>query len=113
MPAESKESTVIQPRVPRIVHLKVCQKQTIWPDWNCDCENTNTSEDHWEADNKSDFELQNGIEAPEFPAHQDGGAEPNVSASIPPRPMSIQQTEQPLMTVTTIETRRNKGCMKV
>jgi len=33
-----------------------------WLNWNEDLDNPNGSEDHWEADNESDMELDNGSE---------------------------------------------------
>jgi len=67
------------------------------------------SNNDWKADNKSDIELDNGIEALESPEHQDVSIASNVPRLIRPTRTSMEQAEKGLMTVTAVETRRNKG----
>jgi len=83
-----------------------------WLSWNGDFDNPNVSEDDWEADNESDIELDNEIKALESPEHRVVSATPNVPGLIQPTRMSLKQAQKALMTVTAMETRRNKGNKK-
>ena len=65
--------------------------------------------DDWEADNESDIDLYNGIEAPESPEPQVVGSARNVPGLIRPTWRSMQQPRKGLMIVTATETRRNTG----
>jgi len=80
-----------------------------WPDWNGDLDNPNESEDHWEADNESDIELENGIKDVESPERRDVSAALNVPGLIWPTGRSKKKTEKVLMTVNTMETRKIQG----
>jgi len=55
-----------------------------WLNWNGDLDNTNDSEDDWEADNKFDMELYNGIEDSDSPEQRNVSAAADVSGLIQP-----------------------------
>jgi len=83
-----------------------------WLNWNGDLDNPNDSEDDWEADNESDMELHNGIEDSETPEQRNVSAAPNVPGLIQPIQRSKKTVEKALMTVNTMETKRNKRIEK-
>jgi len=64
------------------------------------------------ADVDSDLEQDNSIEDLECPEQWDVSAMPNVAGLIGPTQKSKRQAEKVLMTVNTIETRRNNGVKK-
>jgi len=80
-----------------------------WLNWNGDLDNPNDSEDDCAGDVESDIEQDNSVEDPECPEQQDVSATPNVPGLIRPTRKSKRQAEKVLMTVSAIETRRNKG----
>jgi hypothetical protein len=86
---------------------------TNWLYWNGNLDNTNVSEDDWEADNESDLEQDNVIEDPETPAQRDVSAVPNVPGLIRPSRRSKKKAEMLIMTVSAMEMRRNKGNKKM
>ena len=75
-------------------------------------DNSNDSEDDCAADVESDIEQDNGIEDPEYPVERDVSAAPSVPGLIGPTRMSKSKAEKLLMTVNSIETRRNDGVKK-
>jgi hypothetical protein len=83
-----------------------------WLNWNGDLDNPNVSEDECEPDDESDTEPCKGIKASESPEHRVVGATPNVPGLIQPTRKSMKQAEKGLVTVSTMETRRNKGNKK-
>ena len=83
-----------------------------WLNWNGDLDNPNDSEDDCAPDVESDMEQDNTIEDPESPKQQDVSAAPNVPGLIRPTRKSKRHAEKVLVTVNTIETRRNKGVKK-
>jgi hypothetical protein len=83
-----------------------------WLNWNGDLDNPNNSEDDWEADNKSDTELDNGSEVSETLAVRNVSADPNVPGLIRPVRQSKKKVEKAFVTVNIMETRRNKGIKK-
>jgi len=83
-----------------------------WLNWNGDLDNPNDSEEHCAADYDSDIEHNNCIEDPECPEQQDVSAEPNVPGLVQPTRKSKRQAEKVLVTVNSVETRRNKGGKK-
>ena len=101
-PAESKEDSA----------PKSISDTENWLNWNGDLDNPNVSKDDWEADDESDLEQDNVIEDPETPAQQDVSAAPNVPGLIRPLRRSKEKAEKLIVTVSAIETRRNKGHKK-
>jgi hypothetical protein len=83
-----------------------------WHNWNGDLDNPNDSEDNCAADVESDMEQDNTIEDPESPEQRDVSAAPNVPGLIRPTRKSKRHAETVLVTVNTIEIRRNKGVKK-
>jgi len=83
-----------------------------WLIWNGDLDNPNGREDDWEADNESDIELDNGIEDSETPEQQNVSAAPNVTRLIRPTRRFKEIAQKVLMTVDTMESRRNMGMKK-
>jgi hypothetical protein len=83
-----------------------------WLNWNGDLDNLNDSEDDCTPDVESDMEQDNTIEDPESPEQRDMSAAPNVPRLIRPTRKSKRHAETVLVTVDTIETRRNKGVKK-
>jgi len=81
-------------------------------DWNVDWANPNASEDNSEADNLSHIELDSGIEDLERLEQGDLIATPNVPRLIWPTWISKKIAEKLLMTMNTIEMRRNKRYKK-
>jgi len=67
------------------------------------------SEDDWEPDNESDFELDNGIEALEILGCRDVSAIPIVPGSNQPTRRSIKQSEKGFMMVSAMEARRSRA----
>jgi len=80
--------------------------------WDGDLDNSNDSEDDCGADVESDIEQDNAIEDPECPEQRDGRATPNVPGLSRPLRKWKWQAEEVLVTVSAIETRRNKGVKK-
>jgi len=62
-----------------------------------------------EADIESDIKLDNVIEAPESPEHQDMSAAPNVAGMIRPTQRSKKPVGNVLMTINTMVMRKIKG----
>jgi len=83
-----------------------------WLHWNAKLDNPNDSEDDCVADFESDLQQVNGIEDPECPEQWDVSAAPNVPGLIQPTWKSKRQAEMVLVTVNTMETRRNMGIKK-
>jgi len=83
-----------------------------WLNWNGDLGNSNECEDDCEADNQSDIELGSGIKASESPEHRVVNAIPDVPELIQLTRRLMNQAEDGLMTVSAMETRRNKGNKK-
>ena len=108
-PPNLNESTVIQSKVMRIVHLKSISDTEDWLHWNGDLDNPIDSEDDCAADIESDKEQDNRIDDVECPEHQDVCAAPNVPGLIRPTWKSKRQAEKVLMTVNSTKTRSNKG----
>jgi len=77
--------------------LGKCTWKHSWPkiylDWNGDLQNPNTSDDDWEADNGSNIEIDNGVEAPSSPEHQDVSATPYAPQLILPTQWSLNQVD--------------------
>jgi len=80
-----------------------------WLDWNGDLDNANVSEDDWEADDEFDLEQDNVIEDSETTVQRDVSAALNVPRLIRPTRKSKRQAEKVIVTVSAMETRRNKG----
>jgi hypothetical protein len=83
-----------------------------WLNWNGDLDNTTDSEDDCVADVESDMEQDNTFEDPKSPEQRDVSTTPNVPGLIRPTWKSKRHAEKVLVTVNTIETRRNKGVKK-
>jgi len=83
-----------------------------WLNLNGDLDNPNVWEYDWEADHKSDVEQDNGIEDPDSTEKWDVSAAPNVPGLIWPTRRSNNKAAQQLMTVSAVETKRNKGHKK-
>jgi len=83
-----------------------------WPKWNGDLDNSNDSEDHYEADNRSDGELDNCIEDPESHEHSAVCPTPNVPGLIWPTRRAKEKSEKGLVMVNATETRRIRGNRK-
>jgi hypothetical protein len=83
-----------------------------WLNRNGDLDNPNVREDECEPDDESDTEPCKGIKASESPEHRVVSAAPNVPGLIQPTRISMKQAEKGLVTVSTMETRRNKGNKK-
>jgi len=84
-----------------------------WLNWNVDLDNPNTSKDDGDADDQSDIvELHNDIKPQECPEHMVVSGARNDPGLTWPTWRSIKQAEKGLMTVTAMETRRNKGNKK-
>jgi len=79
-----------------------------WLNWNGDLDNPNDNEDDCAADDESDIEHNNGIEDPECPEQQAVSAAPNVPWLVRPTRKSKTLAEKALLTVSAIDTRRNK-----
>jgi len=75
-------------------------------------DNPNTSKNCCDADNEFDIELGNRIKASESPEHHIVSAAPTVPGLIWPTWRLMKQAEQGLMTVSAMETKRNKGNKK-
>ena len=75
--------------------------------------NPNESENDSEADVESDIEPSFGIKASESPEHCVVSAAPNVPGLIRPTLKLMKQAEKGLVTVSAMETRRNKGNKKM
>jgi len=83
-----------------------------WLDWNGGFDNPNNSEGDCKADDESDIEPHNGIKDSESPEHWVVSATPNVPGLIRPTWRSKTLAEMGLMTVSAMETRKNKGNKK-
>jgi hypothetical protein len=83
-----------------------------WLNWNGDLDNPNDSEDDCAEDVESDMEQDNTIEDQESPEQRHVSAAPNVTGFIQLTRKSKRHAEKVLVTVNTIETRRNKGVKK-
>jgi len=74
--------------------------------------NPNDSEEDCKPDDQSDIEPGNCIKALESPDNWLVSAAPNVPGLIWPTRRSMKMAQKGLMTVSTMETRRNKGNKK-
>ena len=83
-----------------------------WLNWNGDLDNPNDSEDDCAPNVESDMEQDNTIQDPESPEQRNVSAAPNVPGLIRPTQKSKRHAEKVLVTVNTIEMRRNKGVKK-
>jgi len=61
-----------------------------WLDSNGGSDNPTASDDSWEADDESDVELENRIEAPQSAVHRDVSCSPNVPGLIQPTRRSME-----------------------
>jgi len=84
-----------------------------WLNWNSDLDDPNESEDDCETDDESDKQPGGAIKTSESPEQQCVSAAPNGSGFILPTQKSMKQGEKGLLTVSTTETRRNKGSKKM
>jgi len=82
-------------------------------EWDGGLDYRNVGHDDWEAEDESNTELDNGIQAPTSLEHLDVIGAPNVPGLIRPTQRSMKQVQQGLMTVKAMETRRNKGNKKM
>jgi hypothetical protein len=80
-----------------------------WLTWNGDYDNPHVSKDDWEADIESEWEQTNGIEDQATPEQRNVSIARNVPRLIWPSRRSKKKSEKWLVTVSTMETRRNKG----
>jgi len=80
-----------------------------WLHWTGDLDHPNDNRDNCKAHNESDLELDSGIQDQESPEQWDISAIPIVPGMILPTGRSHNQAEMVLITVSTMETRRNKG----
>jgi len=64
------------------------------------------------ADVESDIEQDDSIGDPEWPEQRHVSASPNVPGLILPTGKSKRQAEKVIMTISAIETSRNKGVKK-
>jgi len=80
-----------------------------WLNWTSNFNNPKDSEVNCVADIESNMERDSGIKDPVYPAQQDVSATPNVPGLIRPTQKSKRLAKQVLMTINSIETRRNKG----
>jgi len=101
-PAESDDESVPE----GISHLEN------WLNWSCDLDNPNRSEDDCEADDRSDVELLNCFEHPEYLEQSNVCAAPNVPGLIRPTRRSQRQTEKRLVTVNATDTSSIMGHRK-
>ena len=83
-----------------------------WLNWHGDLDNSNDSEDDWEADNKSDIKLDNSSDDSEIPEQRNVSAASNVPRLIRPIRQSKKMAEWVLITVNILELRRNKRIKK-
>jgi hypothetical protein len=83
-----------------------------WLNLNGDLDNSNDSEDGWEAENESDTELHNNSQDSATTEQWNVSAAPNVPRFIWPIRRSKQNGEKALMMINILETRRNKGITK-
>jgi len=83
-----------------------------WLDWNGDLVNPNDSEEDCAADVESDIEQGNGVKDLEHTEQWDVSAVPNIPGLIRPIWKSKRQADKVLVTLNTIETRRNKEVKK-
>jgi len=75
-------------------------------------ENPNNSEDDCTAVNESDIQYNNCIEDPEFQEQQHLSSTPTDPRLVMPTRKSKTQADKVLLTVNTVETRRNNGLNK-
>jgi len=71
-------------------------------------DNPNENEDNCEADEESDIEPGNVIQASDTPEYYIVSAGPNVAGLIRPTQRSMKQAGKALVTVSATERRRNK-----
>jgi len=83
-----------------------------WLNWNGDLDNTNDSEENCEADDESNIEPDNDIKASESPEDWVVSGARNIPGLIWPTWRSMKKAENGLITVSAMETRRNKGNRK-
>jgi len=83
-----------------------------WLNWNGDLDNPNDSKDDCAVDVESDMKQNNSINDPEFPEQRNVNITPNVPGLIRPTRKSKRYTENVLVMVNAIETRRNKEVKK-
>jgi len=72
-------------------------------------DNPNDSKEDCAADDESDIQPNTDIDDPECPEQQDVCATPNVPGLVKPTRKSKRQGEKVLVTVSSVETQRNKG----
>jgi len=80
-----------------------------WLYWNSNLDDPNDSKDDCTPDDESNIEQRNGIEDLECPEQLDVSAARNVHRLVWPTPKSMRQAEEVLVTVDSIEMRRNTG----
>jgi len=83
-----------------------------WVNWNCDYDHPYDSKDKCTADVEPGIERDDGMQDPKSPEQWDVSAAPNVPGSLWLIRMSKRQNEMVLVTVNTMEIRRNKGIKK-
>jgi len=83
-----------------------------WLNWNGNLDHPNDREDNWEADNKSDMELDNGCDNSGSQEQWNVSAAQNVPRLIRPIKWAKKTVQKELMTVNIIQTRRNKRFKK-
>jgi hypothetical protein len=71
------------------------------------------NEEHWDAENESEIELDNTVEDTETPAQRHVRAALNVPELIRHTRRSKKKVEKVIMLVNTIETGRNNGIKKM
>jgi len=81
----------------------------IWLSWNSRLDNPNVVKDFWEADDKTNVVLDNGISNPKCPEHQVISMAPTVPRLIQPKQRAIKMAEKGFKLVSAMETWRNKG----
>jgi len=79
-----------------------------WLNWNGHLDIPNESEHDCDADHECNVKLGNGINPLESPEHRGVSDAPNVPGLIWPTQRSMKQAEKGLMTVSGMDTRRNK-----
>jgi len=75
-------------------------------------DNPNDRKDNFAADDESDIEHNTVIEDPECPEQQHVSASQNVPRLVRPTLTSERQAEMVLVTVNSVQTRRNKEVKK-
>lgn len=81
-------------------------------DWDGDLDDSSESEEDWKADNESHIDQNNDTEDPESTQEWDVSPAPNVSRMIPLWRRSKTKADMVLMTVNTMEAKKNEGNKK-